>query len=107
MNKDEFKQWYMEHIDLMVEMGVLHPDSPFGKTVRLAVSSLHPEIERLNARIDELEYAINNNEKVKPQPKPEKKPKPKVEVKKAVEVKQTKVVEEKPKSLWHVQKKGL
>ena len=60
MTKDEFLVWYKENIDLMVEMGVLHPDSPFGKTVRLAVSSMQPEIDKINERLDTIEEIINS-----------------------------------------------
>lgn len=102
MTRDEFETWFKENIELMVELGVLHPESPFGKTVRLAVSSLQPELDSINERIDRLEALINNKEFV---------PKEQIKQTKKVisEIKQeVKTISEKPKqSAWLVQKKEV
>ena len=109
MKKDEFLIWYKENIDLMVEMGVLHPDSPFGKTVRLAVSSMQPEIERINERLDTLEDIIHSLDTTKSEVQKIKKvvKETKKEVRQITKV--DKPVEEKkneaPKSSWLITKR--
>lgn len=102
MTKDEFSIWFKQNIDLMVEMGVLHPESPSGKTVRLAVSSLQPELNSINERIDRLERLINNKEELTKEQI--------TQTKKVVhQIKnEVKVLNEKPKqSAWLVQKKEI
>lgn len=61
MKKEDFEKWYRENLDIMVQMGVFHPDSPFGKTVHLAVASVQPQLDLINARLMNLERELNTS----------------------------------------------
>lgn len=64
MNKKEFEKWYRDNIDIMSQLGVFHPDSPFGKTVHLAIASLMPQIEILTQRINNIEEILSKKDLV-------------------------------------------
>lgn len=55
MDRAAFDAWFIENLDRMVALGVMHPNSPAGKTVHLALSSVEPRLADLQARIEALE----------------------------------------------------
>lgn len=61
MDKEQFDTWYRENIETMSMLGVLHPDSPFGKTVHLAIASLQPQINTINDRLSNIEKILDTD----------------------------------------------
>lgn len=58
MDAKEFEDWFLKNVDTMVAQGVMHPKSPWGRTVKLALSVTQPEIQELRARIEALEKKV-------------------------------------------------
>ena len=60
MNAKEFEEWFKDHLSLMAEQGVMHYNSPWGRSVKLALSVTQPEIDALRVRIEKLEGEVKS-----------------------------------------------
>lgn len=58
MDRGQFEQWFMENISMMAELGVMHYNSPWGRTVRLSLAVNEPLINALSERVAALESAL-------------------------------------------------
>ena len=58
MDKQTFEQWFVENLDMMASLGIMHHNSPWGRTVRLSLAVNQPQIDALSARIAELEAQV-------------------------------------------------
>jgi hypothetical protein len=58
MTKEEFDRWFRDNLDSMVELGIMHPNSPWGRTARVSLTVTLPAVERLEARIEKLEATL-------------------------------------------------
>jgi predicted phage tail protein len=58
VDKQSFEQWFMSNLDMMAELGIMHYNSPWGRTVRLSLAVNAPLIEALSTRVDVLERAL-------------------------------------------------
>jgi hypothetical protein len=66
MNNDEFHEWFFNHVNEMVENGIMHPDSQAGKWIKLALTASHSHYEK---RLTDLEDRIMALEGNPPKPK--------------------------------------
>lgn len=55
MTRAEFDQWFVENLDLMASLGVMHPNSALGRSLHLAIAAVNPRMAALEARIAALE----------------------------------------------------
>jgi hypothetical protein len=65
MTDKEFYDWFVERAEMFAQLGIMHPKSEWGKTVKIALMVSESRMKELEARIDELEATIK-------QPAPEK-----------------------------------
>lgn len=106
MNKEEFERWYRDNIETMATLGVFHPDSPYGRTVHLAVASIQPQLDEIMNRLSSIEKKLEIDY-VPPKKEVKVKKKPiVVEEKKPVVVEINKDNKPIKKSEWQVGRKG-
>lgn len=55
MKKEEFDAWFVEHLEIMTEMGIMHYNSERAKEIHAVLKILYPEISELRQRIEKLE----------------------------------------------------
>lgn len=55
MTRAEFETWFLANLDLMVGLGVMHPNSALGRSLHLAIAAVAPRLSALEARIAALE----------------------------------------------------
>lgn len=55
MTNEQFQQWFMEHLDEMVSVGIVHYNSEAARWVKLALTAASAQISQLEARVAALE----------------------------------------------------
>lgn len=62
MGDEQFKEWFMDNIDVMASLNIFHYNAERAKEVRSLLTIIQPELNRLQSRIDELEKRIEKPE---------------------------------------------
>jgi hypothetical protein len=65
MTNEQFQQWFMEHLDEMVSVGIVHYNSEAARWVKLALTASSAQISQLEARIAALESKPKRTRKKK------------------------------------------
>jgi len=63
MTTDEFRQFFLDNVDLMLSLGVAHPNSEKGRTIHMLLSLVEPRFDNLEARIAALEVKKTRKKK--------------------------------------------
>lgn len=62
MNEQEFQKWFLENLDRMVDLRIMHYNTDRAKDIHAMLSLFHPELERLNAKVLDLEIRLEELE---------------------------------------------
>lgn len=65
MTDEQFRQWFMDHLDEMVAVGIVHYNSEAARWVKLALSAASAQISSLEERIAALENKPKRTRKKK------------------------------------------
>lgn len=60
MNDKEYYDWFVANAELFAQVGVMHPNSEWGKLIKICIYACEERIRVLEQRIDELEKASIN-----------------------------------------------
>lgn len=58
MTDQEFFDWFVGNLELMMKLGIMHPNSEWGKIVKLSLIANIPHFEKMEARIKMLEDEV-------------------------------------------------
>lgn len=68
MTDKEFYDWFVERAQTFADLGIMHPNSEWGKTVKIALLVSEQRIRELELRLDALENKPKRTRKPKVKP---------------------------------------
>lgn len=60
----DFQNWFLENLSLMASLGIYHYNAPAAIPIKAVLSSVMPEIKKINNRLDKLESKGKRGKKI-------------------------------------------